>query len=166
MLGFIYALLSAIFFSTNNIFLKKTTQKIEIHTAFLMIYFFVTLTALIISFFLGNYNHTFDFMIFLKIVLIGFVGAIAIFSLMESFSRISVAKSLAIANFYPFISLFLFYLFYLQKISLFNFISMLIVFFGIILTLDGKFKLKFNKNLLFPITTAIGWGIYYFLLDI
>jgi len=183
MLGFFYAILSAISFSTNNIFLKKTSKKINTISALLLIYFFITILSFITSIFFGDFSHEFNLKLFGFIFLIGFFGAIGIFTLLRSFEKLSIAKSLAVANFNPFITLFLVFIFFGQKVSIFSIFTMLIVFVGILLTLNSKLKFKLsrnsskkiskpfmnkfinNKNILFPIITSISWGSYYFILD-
>lgn len=165
MIGFLFAIFSAMSFSLNNIFSKDNINKIGVWNTLLVTYFFVSLISFIFVLIWGNFNHALNYKIILLIIFGGINGMIGIWALFSSFEKISVAESLAIANFFPFISLIFFYFFMEKSVRIIDIFIMCFVFIGVLLTLK-KEKFAFNKFLLFSVITAFSWALYYYILAI
>lgn len=165
MIGFVLALFSAMSFSLNNIFSKDNINKIGVWNTLLVTYFFVSVISFISALIWGNFHHTINYKIILLIVFGGINGMIGIWALFSSFEKISVAESLAIANFFPFISLLFFYFFMEKPVRIIDIFIMCFVFIGVLLTLKRE-KFAFNKFLLFSVITAFSWALYYYILAI
>lgn len=165
MIGFFLALFSAMSFSLNNIFSKDNINKIGVWNTLLVTYFFVSFISFIFALIWGNFHHELNYKIILLIIFGGINGMIGIWALFSSFEKISVAESLAIANFFPFISLIFFYFFMEKPVRIVDIFIMCFVFIGVLLTLKRE-KFAFNKFLLFSVITAFSWALYYYILAI
>jgi len=169
MIELFIAILSPIAYSFNNIFVKKLSKKINSQTSLILVYSNLSLILGIIAFFLGDFSHKFNLELIFYILIIGFFGALGIWALFESFKKLPISKTLAIANLYPFITLIILYLLGIENFTIEKVILLIIISFGISLVLNFDFKnkknIKFNKNLIYPIITMVCWGIFFSILN-
>jgi len=160
LIGFSYSLISALFYSVNNIFSKKITQKVNELETFFISNMFLTIISGFIAFTFGDFNFTFNLEIFLIVLIGSLFGFIAFLCFLYSFKNFYVSESLVIANTNPFVVLIFSILLFNEKISLIEFIGMITVFYGIYSIIRNKSKFRINKNVILPFITSLGWGVY------
>lgn len=166
MLGFLFALISAIGYSLNQIFNKKLLlNNLSSIETLLLSNFFI----LFFSFFLFLFYGVFDlvnysFFDLILLIISGFFGFFGIVYLIKSFSILSVGEALSMANIYPFFVLFFSFFFMGIYINLINLLLMITVFFGIMILIKGKKSFKVSLKLFYPLITAFSWGLYGFVI--
>jgi drug/metabolite transporter (DMT)-like permease len=171
MFGIILSLISAIGYSLNQIFNKKLIlnrlnnyEALFISNIFLLFFNFLIMVSFSRKIIFSEITKIITSNFIYYYMLNGLIGFFALFFLFKSFKRLKVGESLTIANIYPFVTLFLTFFFFGEKITLFQLIIMLIIFVSIFFLIidDSKFKLSIYD--FYPLLTAIGWGTYGFLI--
>lgn len=166
MIGFIFALISAIGYSLNQIFSKKLLKnKLNDFETTIISKFFLIFLLGILVFFLGRFDlFTYSKLEFTLLIISSFIATIGFLSLLKSFKYLKVSEALSIANIYPFIILLLSFMFFKEIINLYQFLTMIIVFVGIVFLIKSRSEFKLSKNYFYPIITSIGWGLYGFII--
>jgi len=175
MFGYFYAILATQGYYLNQIFRKKLTTKLDAYNAVLLSSTFLTLASLILALILGNFNHIMNYKIFSLIVFNGLTGFLGTYCLFKAFDKLSMSECLTIVNLFPFVFALFSYLVYGNTISIYHFIIMLLVLFGVYLvskkTLINKQeitknKFRFDIILLLPVITMFARAVFTFSLNV
>ncbi len=166
MIGFIYALISSIGYSLNQIYNKKLLIKgLSNLESILISNFFLTINIFTLLILFGKIEiYKYSNLDFVLLIIGSILATIGLLFLFKSFKTLLISESLAIANIYPFITLILSAIFLNERITLFQFLLMILIFIGIITLIREKKGFKLSKYYFFPLITGIAWGYIGFLI--
>ncbi len=158
--SYLLALLSAVFYSLNQIYNKRLTLLLGSLPALWVVYLFLVLFDFVFCLLFGNFSVPL-YPPLAEIFFLSLVGALSIFFLFESFKRMPLGISITLANFSP---IFLTLLMFLSEGVLPSFgklflivalVGSVFLFFG-----DGRGDVISKRFLFYPLMTAFGWGLF------
>jgi len=153
------ALLSAFFYSLNQIYNKRLTLLLGSLPSLVVVYIFLTLFDGIFCFLFGSFSIP-NLKVVLELLFLSLVGTISIFFLFESFKKLPVGVAITLANFSP---IFLTVLVFLSK-GTFPKPTKVVLIVLLILTLPLFFEREDRKAekryVFYPLITAFGWGVF------